>query len=72
MQKIRLEIVQKKSNYNYCCTGTRVRSLISRSAYTTFPPALGCDDVSYRNFEVLSQDPQRFDRNDHDGIECES
>jgi hypothetical protein len=72
MQKVRREIVHEKSNYNYCCTGTRVRSLISRSVYTTSPADLGCDDVSYRNFELLSQDPHRFDRNDHDGIGCES
>jgi hypothetical protein len=66
MQRIRLEIVQEKSNYNYCCTGTQVRSLISRSMY------LGCDDVSYRNFDLPSQDPHRFNRNDHDGIGCKS
>ena len=35
------------------------------------PPDLDCDEVSYRDFHVLSPDPHGFDR-DHDGVGCES
>lgn len=35
------------------------------------PPDLDCKDVPYRNFQVRSPDPHRFDR-DKDGIGCES
>jgi len=35
------------------------------------PPDLDCSDISYRNFQVLSPDPHRFDV-DKDGIGCES
>lgn len=34
------------------------------------PPDLDCKDVKYRNFQVLSPDPHRFD-GDKDGIGCE-
>ena len=35
------------------------------------PPDLDCDEVSYRDFHVLSPDPHGFDR-DGDGVGCES
>jgi hypothetical protein len=35
------------------------------------PPNLNCNDISARNFEVLSPDPHGFDP-DNDGIGCES
>lgn len=35
------------------------------------PPDLDCGDIPYRNFQVVGNDPHRFDR-DHDGIGCES
>jgi hypothetical protein len=35
------------------------------------PPNLNCEDVSDKDFEVLSPDPRGFDR-DEDGIGCES
>lgn len=35
------------------------------------PPDLNCDDISDKNFEVVSPDPHGFDR-DGDGIGCET
>lgn len=34
------------------------------------PPDLNCDDISHRNFKVLSSDPHKFD-GDKDGVGCE-
>lgn len=34
------------------------------------PPDLDCKDISYRNFQVVGDDPHHFDR-DKDGIGCE-
>jgi hypothetical protein len=33
---------------------------------------LDCDDITDRDFVVFSDDPNRFDGNDHDGIGCET
>lgn len=35
------------------------------------PPDLDCDEISYRDFKVLSRDPHNFD-SDNDGVGCES
>ena len=36
----------------------------------SYPPDLNCDDISKKNFEVLSPDPHGFDR-EGDGLGCE-
>ena len=35
------------------------------------PPDLNCDDIPFRNFQVLPPDPHNFDGN-HDGFGCQS
>ncbi|MBD1838902.1 DNA/RNA non-specific endonuclease [Coleofasciculus sp. FACHB-501] len=35
------------------------------------PPDLNCDDIEFKNFQVLPPDPHNFDGRDNDGFGCE-
>ena len=37
-----------------------------------YPPDLDCGDIPHRRFQVVGDDPHRFDGRDQDGIGCES